>query len=234
MSQYEADELTAEIVAQYLRDFPDFFHNRRDLIDQLSLPLHEQGAVSLIEVQIKRQRERIGQLEDEITELMSVAASNDHSFHQFMGLQERVLKCRSLNEVIQCIEQTAEALSLKSYVQLIGVQNSKHQLSLENWQRFSTNHFNGKEAYLGRLKKQDRQLLFGHQLTPEMGSFVVLSLSQSAPLGVIAFSSEDGGHFLPAMDTLFLRHLALVVSHLISTLNWEVEEVQHVVQPTSA
>ncbi|MEP8043392.1 DUF484 family protein, partial [Vibrio parahaemolyticus] len=29
-----------------------------------------------------------------------------------------------------------------------------------------------------------------------------------------AFSSEDGGHFQPDMDTLFLRHLSLVSYYL--------------------
>lgn len=234
MSQFEADELTAEVVSQYLRDFPDFFHNRRDLVDHLSIPVHEQGTVSLVEMQIKRQRDRINQLEEEITELMSVAASNDHNFHQFMGLQERVLKCRSIQEVILCIEQAAHDLSLSAYVKLIGCQHPQYSLSLENLQRFSTNHFNGKDAYLGRLKKQDQELLFADQPTPELGSYVILPLSTTSAVGIIAFSSEDGGHFQPSMDTLFLRHLALVVSHLTTTLPWASEDVKHVIQTSTA
>lgn len=234
MSLFEADNLTAETVAQYLRDFPDFFHDRRDLVDHLSLPMREQGAISLVQLQVKRQREKISELEEEITELMSIAASNDHNFHQFMDLQEKVLKCSSINDIIQSIEQTAKQLHLTSYVRLIGAQSPKHSLSCENWQRFATNHFNGKDAYLGRLKKQDRELLFNNQRTPELGSYVVIPLIQSSPIGIIAFSSEDGGHFQPAMDTLFLRHLALIVSHLVTTLNWQAEEQNHAVKQTTS
>ncbi|GLO62308.1 3',5'-cyclic-nucleotide phosphodiesterase [Vibrio sp. MACH09] len=234
MSQFEADNLTAEVVAQYLRDFPDFFQERRDLVDQLALPTREQGAFSLVELQIKRQRQRIGELEEEITDLMSIAANNDQTFHQFMGLQEKVLKCQSVQQVIECIEKSANQLSLKSHVKLIGSQSPRYSMSHENWQRFATNHFNGKDAYLGRLKRQDRELLFGQETTTELGSYVILPLSQSTPLGIIAFSSEDGGHFQPAMDTLFLRHLALVVSHLVSTLQWNTEEYQHVINQTTS
>lgn len=223
MSQREADQLTAEVVAEYLKNYPDFFNSRRDLVDTISLPLHEKGAVSLVEVQLQRQRERIRDLEEEITQLMSLAAQNDRTFHEFMDLQERVLKCTTLKELVNCIENKARALGLKGYVRLLDCPDKQHSLSYEDWHQFATNHFNGKDSYLGRLRKSDRQLLFGNQDAPELGSYVVLSLVRGKPLGVIAFSSDDGGHFQPTMDTLFLRHLALVAAHLVTTLEWQPE-----------
>ncbi len=81
MSQIEADALTAEVVAEYLRDNPDFFIHRRELVDRLALPTQEQGAVSLVHVQLNRQRQRIEELEEDITSLMSLAANNDKTFH---------------------------------------------------------------------------------------------------------------------------------------------------------
>jgi uncharacterized protein YigA (DUF484 family) len=67
----------------------------------------------------------------------------------------------------------------------------------------------------------DREALFGNMDVPEMGSYVVLPLVKQQTLGVLAFSSEEGGHFQPDMDTLFLRHLSLVVAHLAQTLVWQ-------------
>ncbi|AEH31728.1 DUF484 family protein [Vibrio anguillarum] len=222
MSHVEADALTAEVVAEYLRDHPDFFLQRSELVDRLSLPHHQQGAVSLVHVQLNRQRQRIEELEEEITAFMSLAANNDRTFHEFMDLQEQILKCHSMPQVCKAIENKVQTLGLVAYIRLLASPETDYQLTQEQWQRFSTNHFNGKNAYLGRMKKLDRQALFGEQTAvPEMGSYVVLPLGKRSSQGVLAFASEDGGHFQPSMDTLFLRHLALVLSHLIETLPWQ-------------
>lgn len=185
----------------------------------------EQGAVSLVHVQMNRQRQRIAELEEEITALMSLAKSNDKTFHEFMSLQERILKCGSLLDVVKAIEEMAKSLGLVAYVRLFNSELSHYKLKKEDFQRFSTNHLNGKSAYLGRMRKVDRDLLFGESThAPEMGSYVVLPLSGKSQQGILAFSSQDGGHFQPHMDTLFLRHLALVLSHLIQTLPWQNEQ----------
>lgn len=221
MSLSEADAMTAEVVAQYLRDHPDFFKERQELTELLSLPVHQEGAISLVEIKLKRQRDKISALEEEITELMSIATNNGQHFHQFMNLQETILKHQTLSLVVKEINRFAQELSLTAHIKLLNSKQPKYHLSMENWQRFAINHFNGKDVYLGRLKKADRDLLFSHDRCPELGSFVVLPLEKMEPLGVIAFSSKDGGHFQPNMDTLFLRHLATVVSHLATTLKWE-------------
>jgi len=234
LSQVEADALTAEIVAEYLKDHPDFFKQRPELVDRLSLAGQQSGSVSLVHVQMARQRQRIEELEEEITTLMSLAANNDRTFHEFMELQEQVLKCTCLSEVCRLIEEKAHALNLTGYVRLLDNPEEKYRLTKEQWSRFSTNHFNGKSAYLGRLRKADRHLLFGEELfAPEMGSYVVLPLIKRHPQGILAFASEDGGHFQPSMDTLFLRHLALVVSHLVESLPWQ-QDINERINTSSA
>ena len=234
MSQIEADALTAEVVAEYLRDNPDFFVQRRELVDRLALPMQEQGAVSLVHIQLNRQRQRIEELEEEITTLMSLAANNDKTFHEFMQLQEQLLKCDSLLEAIKAVEAKAKALGLSAYVRLFEAPSKHYALSYEHYQRFATNNLNGKSAYLGRMRKADRELLFGESnRSPELGSYVVLPLVKGKTQGLIAFSSEEGGHFQPHMDTLFLRHLALVLSHLIVTLPWQ-EDINDQISTTSA
>nr|WP_181137186.1 DUF484 family protein [Vibrio hyugaensis] len=221
ISEVEADALTAEVVAQFLKDHPDFFVQRPELIDRLSMPHADLGTVSLVHIQMNRQRQRIEELEEEITTLMSLAANNDRTFYEFMDLQGQILKCGDFKQVIKAIEHKAKDLGLKAYVRLLTQCDASTQLSKENYQRFATTHLNGKDAYLGRLRKVDREALFGNMDVPEMGSYVVLPLVKKQTLGVLAFSSEDGGHFQPDMDTLFLRHISLVVAHLAQTLVWQ-------------
>ncbi|WP_428773591.1 DUF484 family protein [Vibrio sp.] len=220
MAEIEADALTAEVVAQYLRDNPDFFQQRRELVEQLRLPVEQPGAVSLVHIQLNRQRERISELEEEITALMSLAANNDKTFHEFMQLQEQLLKCDSIDSAIEAIEKKAQQLGLAGYVRLVDCEQTRLRLCPDHYQRFAASHLNGKSAYLGRLRQADRNGLLQDSHTPEMGSYVILPLVKSKLLGVLAFASEDGGHFQPHMDTLFLRHLALVFSHLLLTLPW--------------
>ncbi|KIE18915.1 3',5'-cyclic-nucleotide phosphodiesterase [Vibrio sinaloensis] len=234
MSQIEADALTEEVIAEYLRDNPDFFLSRRELVDRLALPHQEQGTVSLVHVQLNRQRQRIEELEEDITSLMSLAKSNDQTFHEFMALQEQILKCDSLLSVVKAIEEMAKSLGLVAYVRLLESESSYYSLAKESYLRFATNHLNGKEAYLGRMRKADRELLFSdNHRAPEMGSYVVLPLKRKSLQGVLAFSSTDGGHFQPHMDTLFLRHLALVLSHLIESLPWQCEQDERISNTSS-
>ncbi|CAM3097353.1 DUF484 family protein [Vibrio mytili] len=219
--EVNADALTAEVVAEYLKDHPDFFVERSELVDRLSFPHAELGAVSLVHVQMNRQRQRIEELEEEITTLMSLAANNDRTFYEFMDLQGQVLKCHDFKQVIQAIEQKAQDLGLRAYVRLFDQCDASIQLNRDSYQRFAATHLNGKDAYLGRLRNVDREALFGRQAVPEMGSYVVLPLVKQQTIGALIFSSEDGGHFQPEMDTLFLRHLSLVVAHLAQTLVWQ-------------
>lgn len=221
LSYPEADALTADVVAAYLQDHSDFFVSRPELVDRLNFPHPEQGTVSLVHIQLNRQRQRIEALEEEITGLLSLAANNDRTFYEFMDLQEQILRCRDFQQVIHAIEQKANALGLVAHVRMLDRGQANDPLSLESYQRFATNHLNGKAAYLGRLRKADREALFGDLPVPEMGSYVILPLAKSQPLGLLAFASTDGGHFQPDMDTLFLRHLSLVVAHLAQTLAWQ-------------
>lgn len=220
-------ELSAESVAEYLRAHPDFFVTRAALVDQLALPTQEQGTVSLVHLQLSRQRQRIEALEEEIAALIALAANNDRIFHDFMQLQDRLLRCTSLTSACEAIEQQAQAMNLRAYIRLLACdgdavnESESYRLEHEHYQRFATNHLNGKSAYLGRMRKEDRLTLLGeHADAPELGSYVVLPLRCERPRGVLVFSSTDGGHFQPHMDTLFLRHLAVVFAHLLDTLPW--------------
>ena len=234
MSHPEADALTAQIVEDYLRDHPDFFVERPELVDRLSLPHQQMGSVSLVHIQLARQRQRIEELEEEITTLMSLAASNDKTFHEFMDLQDKLLHSESLVEAFAALQQMARQLGLTAFIRLLDPLDSEYAISREHWQRFAINHFNGKDAYLGRLRKADRNLLFGDdESAPELGSYVVLPLVKQHPLGILAFASDDGGHYQPCMDTLFLRHLALVLAHMIDTLPWHHSDEERISQPSA-
>nr|WP_211091982.1 DUF484 family protein [Vibrio agarilyticus] len=213
--------LTDEQVADFLQAEPEFFMRQPQLLDHLQLTDSHQGAFSLVHVQMSRQRQRIEALENQITTLTTNATNNDRTFYEFMDLQAQLLRCSDFHAVVRAIELKAQQLGLSAYVRLLNQCDVKVQLSAEVYQSFNRSHLQGKTAYLGRLRKVDQEALFGELPVPEMGSYVVLPLVKQQPLGLLAFASEDGGHFQPDMDTLFLRHLSLVVAHLAQTLVWQ-------------
>lgn len=225
----QPDHLTAETVAEYLKDNPDFFQHRPELVERLSFSHQQQGTVSLVEIQMRRQRQRIEELEEEITHMMSLAAKNDRTFHQLMDLQKSLLACESIKVLAQSIMQYSYNIGLKSHLLLLEHSNSDWHLSRDTYQRFTTNHLNGKDAYLGRLNRQDRYALFGgdrfaNNDMSELGSYVILPLTaHNEPLGLLAFSSQEGGHFQPEMDTLFLRHLTELVAFMVKQLGEQAE-----------
>lgn len=222
MTKAQLDKITQEVVAEYLVDNPDFFIKQPDLLDRLVLPHQTFGAVSLLQVQLKRQRQRIEELEEEITTLMSLAASNDRTFHAFMDLHETLFACVDLQQVFAAVQKKATELGLRAYMRFADTPFDEMRLDQEHWANFCHNHFNGKQAYLGRMRKNDRDVLFGAGVSaPEFGSYVILPLPKQMKNGFVAFSSDDGGHFQPCMDTLFLRHLTTILAYLVETLPWQ-------------
>jgi uncharacterized protein YigA (DUF484 family) len=210
------------VVADYLEQHPDFFERHPELLERLNIQAKDSGAVSLSGIQLQRQRKRIQELEEEVTELMSLASANDKTFNEFMSLQQQVLSCEYGKDVVNAIATKARELKLTAHIALVG---SEHlPLSGESWSRFQRNNLHGKNAYLGRLKQGDRNALFDtlpSSVIPELGSYVILPLERAGIEGCLVFASEDGGHFRPEQDTLFLRHLALVTAHMLADLPWQ-------------
>jgi uncharacterized protein YigA (DUF484 family) len=56
--------------------------------------MRKKGTISLVERQLDRQRERIEQLEQEITELMGVASENERIFRVYADLYGRSTAAR--------------------------------------------------------------------------------------------------------------------------------------------
>lgn len=214
-------ELTDAVVAQYLSQHPDFFKKHPDLLSGMRVDHQQKGAVSLVEIQVERLRNRILELEEEITTLMSLAARNDQIFHAFSDIQNQLLRSENFEDVCVVMEQKAKDLNLIASIRLIDHSASHRSVSQLNYQRFAKSHLNGKDAYLGRLRQVERDGLFGEMnveaFSPELGSYAILPLGKTTAIGFVSFASRDGGHFQPNMDTLFLKQLVSVLNHLFNS-----------------
>ena len=210
--------LTDELVVSYLQDNPEFFNRNNSLMTSLRLIDEQRGTVSLVERQQQLLRQKVHGLEDEITQLMSVANHNEQLFVLYSDLYLRLLDCKSAEELLDCLHQaTTELLSLSAFkVWLVPDNNTTpthHCLSSNDCAGVMQNRLTNDEYYFGRLQESEQILIFSK---PCSGSVVLIKLThEEQMIGFIAISSENAHHFDPRMDTLLLNQFKRLVAKLL-------------------
>ncbi|TAH53354.1 MAG: DUF484 family protein [Betaproteobacteria bacterium] len=93
--------MNAEDVARYLRDNPDFLSDHGELFTRLTVPHPRHGgqAISLAERQLHALRDKIGQLEQKLSELIRFGEENDDISEKVHRLAVALLGARSLDGV---------------------------------------------------------------------------------------------------------------------------------------
>jgi uncharacterized protein YigA (DUF484 family) len=210
--------LTDELVISYLQDNPEFFNRNNSLMTSLRLTDEQRGTVSLVERQLQQLRQKVYGLEDEITQLMTVANHNEQLFVLYSDLYLRLLDCKSAEELLDCLHQaTTELLSLSSFrLWLVPSNNTEvthHSLSTNDCAGVMQNRLTNDEYYFGRLQESEQTLIFSK---PCSGSVVLIKLiHDEQPVGFLAIGSADAHHFDPRMDTLLLNQFKRLVAKLL-------------------
>jgi len=218
-SKINLDELplTDELVSAYLQDNPEFFTRNNELMTSLRLNDAHRGTVSLVERQQQQLRQKIHGLEDEITQLMSVASHNESLFVLYSDIYLRLIDCQSASELLDCLTQaTTELLSLSAFtLWLANPGDIKHgSLSTSDCLGVMQNRLSTSDYYFGRLQQSEQQLVFNQNCS---GSVVLVKLVHQGELGFLAISSDDAHHFDPRMDTLLLGQFKRLVAKLLHT-----------------
>jgi hypothetical protein len=210
--------LTDEVVLTYLQDNPDFFNRNQTLMTSLRLNDEHRGTVSLVERQQQSLRQKVHGLEDEITQLMSVANHNEQLFSLYSDLYLRLLDCHSAEELLDCLHQTTtELLSLSAFTLWLVDTDEKavnhHSISKNDCTGVMQNRLSQDDYYFGRLQTSEQELIFSQTFT---GSVVLIKLiHNNNTLGFLAISSKDAHHFEPRMDTLLLNQFKRLVAKLL-------------------
>ena len=208
--------LTDDLVSAYLHDNPEFFSRNNGLMTSLRLQDTQRGTISLVERQQQQLRQKVHNLEDEITQLMSVASQNESLFMLYSDLYLRLLDCQSARELLDCLVQTTtELLSLSAFkLWLVKPVDVEHDsLSNNDCLGVMQNRLSNSDYYFGRLQQSEQELIFSHNFT---GSVVLVKLTHDdKELGFLAISSDDAHHFDPRMDTLLLSQFKRLVAKLL-------------------
>jgi uncharacterized protein YigA (DUF484 family) len=81
--------MTEQDIADYLKNHPDFFIHRPELLQQLTIPhSHEEGTISLVEAQLAQQREQIKTLTQLLEKFHQLAHQEADIFFALLPLQK--------------------------------------------------------------------------------------------------------------------------------------------------
>lgn len=210
--------LTAEQVAEFLRQNPGFFENHVDILMNLQIP-HPHGgrAVSIGERQLVAVREKSKILEDKLHELISFGEENDAVGEKVHRLACRLIDAPSLDAVLDTLY-----LDLLDHFAVPHVAVRLWKVAEENP---DTKEFgavagemrqfveNMTAPYCGQHAVYESQAWFG-EAAPHLKSFALVTLARDGLVfGVIGLASEDVQRFYPEMGTLYLSRIGDLVSH---------------------
>lgn len=208
--------LTDELVAAYLQDHPEFFNRQADVVTGLRLPDQHRGAVSLVERQLSQQRQKIHNLEEEITQLMVIANQNEQLFALYSDMYLRLLDCTTAEELLDCLHvATTQLLSLDALkLWLVKPTRVNHSSIVSaDCTEIIESRLSKDGYYFGRLQQSEQELIFAE---PTEGSVVLVRLTHhEEEIGFLAISSRDAEHFDPRMDTLLLNQFKKLVAKLL-------------------
>jgi hypothetical protein len=212
-------------VAAWLHQHPTFFHDHADLLLELSIP-HESGkAISLLERQVAVFRERQGSLQDQIHEFIGNARENDNLFEKTRLVILELLRCSTLDALLNVVAQRLCADFDASASALVFV--SDQQTSDTHITRLKTAEvrsalgelFAKQRTYCGALNHVQQQLLFpGQKAAIVSAAIVPLHLPEDAHirrgygLPLLLIGSTEGQHFNSSLDTLFLDFIGEVLA----------------------
>ncbi|MGL4206463.1 MAG: DUF484 family protein [Aeromonadaceae bacterium] len=213
-----------EEVVEYLLRHPEFFLRHKALLDALLIPHPVRGALSLVELQQERQRERVLELEQELRALMSNASRNEHIFRVYADVYPELFACTTLRQLWKRLHLTfRERLRIPASALWINdgavkAKRSDKGFALEGsrYQQICRHPMAGERVYFGRVQEAERATLFGADAL--VHSMALLRLGEQGELGFLAFGHANPDHYHRGMDSLLLEQLGRFITLLLPTL----------------
>lgn len=209
-------------VCQFLLENPDFFVRNANQMQSMSILHPVRGVISLPEWQLARQRNKIQQLESEISLLMEQASLNEKLFKSLLQLLDQLLQANDMNELMTYLTNWTKSFGLiGAYLYLFDdrwqiTPPSKYQhfaLAPERFNFIRVRHLQYSFQYLGQLNATELELLIHDNHF--VGSVAMTLLGEYGDLGVLIFASRSNSHYYEGQGTLLLEKLGVLLPLLI-------------------
>ncbi|SEG82482.1 DUF484 family protein [Marinobacterium lutimaris] len=218
----EVEAVSAEQVAEYLKQHPDFFTEHTHLLEKLYVP-HQRGtAVSLVERQTSLLRSRNEQLHGRLSELIDAARFNDGQFEKTKRMVLGLLEAETLDEVAVAVE---ESLCRDFYGdETVLLLFSESPLDTNDLRVLSRGECSIVQPLIdtnlpscGQLSEAMNRFLF-QDASVRVQSSAVVPLVKGETLGLLAIGSHDANYFQSSQGTLFLSYVGEVLSRVVARI----------------
>lgn len=223
--------LTAEQVAAFLIEQPDFFQQNPTVFESLELNSVPEGTISLAQRQVESLRKKSRQLEQQLALLLDNAHSNselqDRVHRLCLSLMDADTLPSLLTHLVAELKQefSAEFVAIrlfstkKMHFDLEGLEENISQMAIDDADLIEFDSVLSKhKPVCGRLTKAQKKILFNDE-AKNVESAACLPLGENASLGLLAIASTDPNRFHSDMGTIYLAFLGEVFIRLIQQHN---------------
>ena len=209
-------------VTEFLRQNPDFFVGRDELLLKMTLPHRRGDAISLVERQVALLRERAMDYRHQLAQLTENARDNEKLFERLQLLVLSLLDC---NDLVQLVDVISDSLNHEFGIEF-------HSLILFDQPSLPARSVSVKQAVnalgsimisgkaiCGQVTEDKLDFLFQEQ-AGQIHSVAIIPLNyplgEPRQLGVLAMGSRDKRHFRASMGTVFISYLGEVLSRILA------------------
>lgn len=220
-AQQTLDEITEEQVTEYLKNNPDLFMRRDDLLCEMTLSHDTGGAVSFLERQSSLLRDRHKKLRQQLDELLAAARDNEQLFAKSKQLILSLLDAQSLDAIVNsCLHSLRDHFTIEFASLIIFGEPQSYLYGTSRIVPIDEAYQNipgllkTETISCGVLRPKELKFLFA-EAAQTIGSAAVVPLNRVPPIGVLAIGSSDPHYFGSTMSTLFLEYIGEVLKRLL-------------------
>lgn len=214
------DTLSAEAVAEFLAEHPDFFEANPQVATKLRIPHPSGDAVSLIEKQVEILRKQNMQLERKLVDLIEVARANDAAVERIHQLVVALMEADDLPDLLHSLADRLRHRFGADAIKLILFRGETRQVEFGPACRLERdgpevsefqNVLRNGQPIVGRLRPRQLEILFeGH--APRIGSAALIPIGDRAEIGLLGIGSHSEDQFGPTLGTTFLVRIGEVLT----------------------
>ena len=216
-------EVTAEQVATFLEQHPDFFAGREALLVTQKLAHPSGQAISLLEKQNDLLRREAASNRERLHHLVATARDNDHLFLRLRSLVLSLLEAQDWGAVLAALETgltkhfDVDVVQLVATVPWLPTDSPLVAAGPDEMAEQYATVLRSQKCWCGQLESAERRALFGEARSADAGSVAMAPLVPRGhgTAGMLVLGARDPDYFRSSMDTLFLNHVADVVSRLM-------------------
>ena len=212
------EEASAQQVADYLLNHPDFLEVNSYLLTELTVKHQSGQSISLVERQVAALRQENQQLKQQLSTLISNAHQNDQLLEKTKALILELITCSSIDDIRRITEErlTNDFGSSACRLWLLNEEESISSLSFNSAQKDLARFLDKNHVYCGLLREQEKTRLFANE-ADQVGSAAIMPLRHNGEtLGLLAIGSLDQNYYRENISTTLLEYVGNITATLLA------------------